>query len=100
MIQFYKNKGVRPERMIFFTPYPPTSIMKVGVAVTGFKNLNKIYKQMIEESKVMADEEGITCIPLDFFGDNERKVERGHIPEPTPYGAWKLSKLIQENVLS
>ena len=50
----------------------------------------------------MCAEEGITCIPLDFFGDDEKAVDTGRtlIPEPTPYGAWSLAKMIQEKVLA
>ena len=48
----------------------------------------------------MCAEEGITCIPLDFFGDDEKAVDTGRtlIPEPTPFGAWSLAKMIQEKV--
>ena len=37
---------------------------------------------------------------LDFFGDAEKADPGTMIPEPTPYGAWKLAKMIQEIVLT
>ena len=46
----------------------------------------------------MCAEEGVTCISLDIFGDLERANPGTGIPEPTPYGAWKLAKMIQEKV--
>ena len=44
----------------------------------------------------MCAEEGITCFALDFFGADEKAVDTGRtlIPEPTPYGAWKLAQMI------
>ena len=36
---------------------------------------------------------------LSFFGDNEKADPGTFIPEPTPYGAWKLAKMIQVIVL-
>ena len=44
VIQYYKSKGVRPERIIYFTPYPPTGLMKFAVAVTCRGNLNSLYR--------------------------------------------------------
>ena len=72
--------------------------MKFAVALTC-RNLNRLYTQYIEESKQICAEEGVTCIPLDHFTDDERANPGSGIPEPTPYGAWALAKLIQEGVL-
>ena len=49
----------------------------------------------------MCAEECVTCIALDIFTDAEKAVDTGRtlIPEPTPYGAWRLAKMIQEVVL-
>ena len=101
VIQFYKSKGILPSRIIYFTPYPPTGFMKFAVRLTC-KNLDNLYHQFIEEAEAMCAEEGVTCIPLDFFGDDEKAVDTGRtlIPEPTPYGAWKLASMIQERVLA
>ena len=33
VVAFYKAKGVKPERMFYFTPYPPTGLMKFAVCV-------------------------------------------------------------------
>ena len=84
--------------MIYFTPHSPTGLMKFMVALTC-RSLNSLYAQYIEEAKQMCEEEGITCIPLDFFTDEERIGPGTGIPEPTPYGAWILAKRIQEKVL-
>ena len=46
----------------------------------------------------MCAEENVTCMALDFFGDDERANPGTGIPEPTPYGAWKLAKMVQERV--
>ena len=80
---------------MYFTPYPPTGLMKFAVGLTC-RSLNGLYQQYIEEALQMCEEEGITCIPLDFFTGDEAAVETGRtlIPEPTPYGAWKLAKMI------
>ena len=44
LIKYYKNKGVKKERIIYFTPYPPTGLMKFAVAVTCRGNLNSLYR--------------------------------------------------------
>ena len=46
----------------------------------------------------MCEEEGVHCIPLDHFTDKERIGPGTGIPEPTPFGAISLAKLIQENM--
>ena len=98
IIQYYKERGVEPHRMIYFTPYSLTGIMKFAVALTC-RNLNSLYAQLLEEAEQMCQEEGITCIKLDSFTGEERANPGTGIPEPTPYGAWRLAKLIQEPVL-
>ena len=42
----------------------------------------------------MCAEEGVTCIALDYWGDDEKANPGSGIPEPTPYGAWELAKTI------
>ena len=44
LIQYYKENGVKKERIIYFTPYPPTGLMKFAVAVTCRGNLNSLYR--------------------------------------------------------
>ena len=93
VVQFYKARGVRPERMMFMTPYPPTLLMKAAVRLMC-KSLGALYAQMLGEARAMCDEEGIGYIPLDHFTDRERKGPGTGIPEPTPAGARALAELI------
>jgi len=99
-IQFYKGRGINPARMFYLTPYPPTSLMKVAVRLTCRGNLSALYEQCVCEAKQMCENQGIKCIPLDHFGDEERIGPGTGIPEPTPKGAKELALLIQEAVLS
>ena len=94
VINYYKAKGVKPERMFYLTPYPPTGLMKFAVCITARRSLSAIYQQCLEVANQTCAEEGISCIPLDHFGDDERANPGTGIPEPTPRGAWVLAKLI------
>merc|ERR1712059_195511 len=88
VVQYYKAKGVKPERIFYFTPYPPTGLMKFAVCLRARRRLGTIYEECLEVAQKACDEEGITCIPLDHFGDDERANPGTGIPEPTPYGAF------------
>ena len=48
VVAYYKAKGVKPERIFYFTPYPPTGLMKFAVCLRARKNLNSLYEQCIE----------------------------------------------------
>ena len=98
VLQYYKSKGMNPSHIFYMTPYPPTGLMKTAVFASGRGNLSKLYKQFIREAKAMCEEEGTQFIPLDHFKDKERDNAGTGIPEPTPYGAIALAKLIQEAV--
>ena len=89
---------MNPQHIFYMTPYTPTGLMKTAVFISGRGDLTKLYKQYITEAKVMCEEEGIHYIPLDHFTDRERKNPGSGIPEPTPYGAISLAKLIQEGM--
>ena len=69
--------------------------MKFAVALQC-RSLMRLYQQYIEEAEQMCAEEGVTCIALDTFTDDERANPGTGIPEPTPYGAWVLARMIQE----
>ena len=99
IIQYYKAKGVKPERIFYFPPYPPTSLMKAAVFVKAGRSLANIYEECLTVADQACKEEGITCVRLDHFGGEERANPGSGIPEPTPYGAFCLAKLIQEHTL-
>ena len=99
VVAYYKAKGVKPERIFYFPPYTPTKLMKFAVCLRARRSLGTIYEQCIEVAKKTCAEEGIGFINLDHFGDDERANPGTGIPEPTPYGAWALAKLIQEHTL-
>ena len=98
VLRHYKARDVKPERMLYITPYPPTHLMRLGMALRG-QNLDTLYARMVAEAGEMCREEGAACLALDFFGSDEKACDGSLIPEPTRYGAWKLAKLIQEFVL-
>jgi len=101
VIQYYKtHKGVAPEMIFYMTPYPPTGLMKFAVGVTCRGNLSKLYEQCVREAKNVCAKEGVGCIPLDHFGDDERAGPGTGIPEPTPKGARDLAVLIQERIVA
>ena len=99
VIEFYISKGVKRERIFYFPPYPPTGLMKFAVCLRARKSLGTIYEQCLDVAQKECAAQGITCIMLDHFGDNERANPGTGIPEPTPYGAYALAKLIQEHTL-
>ena len=92
-VEFYIAQGVPKERIFYFTPYPPTGMMKAYVFCKGL-NLMRIYGEMLEHAKKACAELGITCITLDHFGADERAAGTTNIPEPTPKGALDLAILI------
>jgi hypothetical protein len=99
VVQFYKRQGVNPQHIIYITPYPPSGKMKAAALVGLCKNLNNLYADCIKQAHEVCAKENIHIMDLSFFGDAEKKDPGTMIPEPTPYGAWKLAKMIQVIVL-
>ena len=48
IVAFYKAKGIKPERMFYFPPYPPTGLMKAAVFVRAGRSLANIYTECLE----------------------------------------------------
>lgn len=95
IIQFYKRKGIRADRLIYMTTYGPNSRMRLFVAVGYCMSLMSLYNQLIEEAQAMCAEEGVTCMSLADFDE----VAGVGIPEPTPTGAKDLAYRIRKVVL-
>ena len=90
---------MNPQHIFLMTFFKGTA--QINLAVFLFKRgviLGQLYEQYLTEAKAMCEEEGIHYIPLDHFTDRERKNPGSGIPEPTPYGAISLAKLIQEGM--
>lgn len=95
IIQFYKRRGIKPERLIYMTTYGPNVKMKVFVALGYCTSLMALYNRLVEEAQDICAEEGVKCMALDdFYG-----VAGPAIPEPTPEGAKELACRIQKVVL-
>lgn len=95
IIQFYKQKGIRPERLIYMTTYGPNTRMRLFVALGYCQSLMSLYNRLIAEARTMCEEEGVTCMSLEDFSE----VAGVGIPEPTPLGAKQLAERIQRAVL-
>jgi len=63
VVQFYKKKGVKPDHIIMFLPYPPTLAMKAAVGVMKCRHLWSMYSQMLTEGKEFCEQEGIHYTP-------------------------------------
>lgn len=95
IIQFYKQRGVKPQRIIYMATYGPNIQMKTLVWIGHCQNLMALYNQLCEEAEETCREEGVNCMLLnDFYG-----VAGAGIPEPTPSGARELAERIQRVVL-
>ena len=99
VIQFYISKGVKPQHIIYITPYPPSISMKAAALLGLWTNLNSLYAECVKQAHVVCAKENIHIMDLSSFGNDEKADPGTWIPEPTPYGAWKLAKMIQEIVL-
>jgi hypothetical protein len=99
VIQFYKSKGVKPQHIIYITPYPPSMRMKAAAMVGLWTNLNSLYADCVKQAHEACAQENIHIMDLSSFGSDEKADPGTMIPEPTPYGAWKLAKMIQVIVL-
>ena len=47
IIQFYKERGIKANRMFYMTPYPPTGLMKGLYSCFCCKKLMTVYDEMI-----------------------------------------------------
>mmetsp|Transcript_93917 Transcript_93917/g.166178 ORF Transcript_93917/g.166178 Transcript_93917/m.166178 type:complete len:249 (-) Transcript_93917:59-805(-) len=95
IIQFYKQRGFRADRLIYMTTYGPNMRMRLFVSLGYCTSLMTLYNRLIEEALEMCAEEGVHCLTLDDFDE----VGGVGIPEPTPAGAKDLACRIQRVVL-